>query len=157
MSYETTVFWQYLANVIGDEAVIALFESFPAATSPQASADQLAALPGMQSTFHGFAQAWADRAIADTGGGFLPTTIYIDPGNQTKIDTNLWMTVEAPPLLLQRYLLAFAPESEYEVTTEFGGAGGLASARSWDQLGGWVTCPPKCAWAATSKRSTSTC
>ena len=141
MSYETTVFFQYMANQLGDAAIIALFKSFPVTTSPQANADSLTALPAVQSLFHNFAEAWADRSIADTGGGYLPTTIYIDPQNQAEINPNLWMVLEAPPLLLQRYLLAFAPKYEYQVTTQFGGAAGLASARPWDRLSGWDELP----------------
>jgi hypothetical protein len=141
LSYDATVFFQYLGNTIGDAAVIELFKTFPAANSAQAGADLLAALPGMQSTFHGFAQAWADRAIADTGGGFLPTTVYIDPLNQNLIDTDLWFSVEAPPFLLQRYLLAFAPQNWYEVATRYEGASGLASARFWDSPGRWGELP----------------
>jgi hypothetical protein len=143
MAYENTVFFQYLGSMRGDAAIIQLFQSFAPASSPQASADVLTAQPGMQSLFHDFAQAWADRSIADTGGGYLPTTLYIAGDNQHLINTGLWLALEAPPLSLPRHLLAFAPQSLWQVSTTFGGAPGLESARHWDSLQAWDSLPPE--------------
>ncbi len=142
LSYENTVFFQYLGQTLGNARLIELLKSLPGDSDPKVSADALAAVPGMQTTFHEFAQTWADRQIPDTGGGFLPNTTYIASSDQLVVggpDHQL----EAQPLLLKRYLFIFPPENIYQVSTQFSGAEGMSSARPDYTTGTWANLTPE--------------
>ncbi len=141
LSYENTVFFQYLGNTLGDAEIIAMLKSFPGSPNPRASADALAAYPAMQGLFHTFAEAWADGRITDTGGGYLPNTRYVPAADQLNIvgDTNL--NLETQPLVLKRYLLTFTPETRYKVDATYSGAEGMNSARPEGDPGKWADPP----------------
>lgn len=141
LGYATTVFWQYLGNEIGDAALVELLKSLPGTPDPRVSGQALAARPGMQEHWHGFAQAWADRAIADTGGGFLPNQTVIAPEAQLKAAGNANWPVKAELLVLKRYQLTFTDKSVFAVTDSAAGAAGLAAARADAGSEGWADLP----------------
>ncbi len=140
LSYENTVFFQYLGNVMGNGGLIELLKNLPKSDDPMVTADALAAAPGMQETFHQFAQTWADHRIADTGGGFLSGSTYIAQPNRLNVG-NTSLPLNTVSLMVQRYLLTFTPMSRYQVTTAFFGAAGLNSARPEEAEGGWADFP----------------
>lgn len=71
MDYHNEVFFQYLANQVGDAGVLALIASMPATGDRSAQLAALAAYPDIENIFHEFARAYLDRNIADTGGGLI--------------------------------------------------------------------------------------
>ncbi len=141
LSYETTVFWQYLGNELGDAALMDLLKALPGTPDPRISGQALAARPGLPALWHGFAQAWADHAIADTGGGFLPNQTLFSAKAQLKAAGNAAWPVKAELLVLKRYQLTFMGQSVFEVTNSASGAEGAASSRADGSTGGWADLP----------------
>lgn len=141
LRYETTVFWQYLGNQIGDAALVELLKSLPGTPDPKVSGQALAARPDMQALWHSFAQAWADRAIADTGGGFLPNQTVITPDAKRKAEGNATWPMQAELLVLRRYQLTFTGKGVFAVTHSAAGAAGAASSRVDGARGDWADLP----------------
>ena len=66
MAYETTVFWQYLANRWGDQQVIAALDRL---ADNGARTSALASFDGMDQLWQDFVVAFVADAVLDTGGG----------------------------------------------------------------------------------------
>jgi hypothetical protein len=138
MQYENTTFFQYLSNEISDEGVVAFFKSIPYSKDPQVSIGALADLDNSQAIFHGFAEAWADKMIIDSGGGRLPTQIVIPASDRVQVTESKVINFTALPFLLRRYLVKYATDNVYSISNPTSGTPGVDSARligapqSWD-------------------------
>ncbi len=76
MSYETFVFFQYLANHYGDDQeIINILKTMPTATSSTHvdQAQKLAEVDQMDEIFHQFGRDYFDGKIKDTDGTFIPS------------------------------------------------------------------------------------
>ncbi len=76
MEYSNVVFFQYLANVIGNASVIQFIETMPTTNGIQTQLDALANYPNMSTLFHQFGKQYLDREIADSCEG---TKINVTP------------------------------------------------------------------------------
>ncbi len=79
-SYQNFIFFQFLANEIGHDAIAALVQTLT--TEDQVS--HLTAIDGMLELHHEFAKAMTDREIRDTNGSVIP--YEMTPQNRPKID-----------------------------------------------------------------------
>lgn len=137
--YENTTFFQYLANQISDQGVVDFLESIPYSKDPQVSIGALAGLANFQTLFHSFAEDWADRTIADSGGGILPTEVIIPSSDRVTVRDSQVVNFTAIPFLLKRYLVKYMTDNVYEITNSTSGTSGVDTARllqdpfSWEQ------------------------
>jgi len=138
LDYENFLFFQYLANNVGESEVIRLLSSFNSSTSPGAYAVALnAGLPDFASFYHAFAKDYGDHTIADTGGGMIPTR------NKTNRDYamnrgDLVLTVE--PFTLTFYGLRFPEGRDYTLTSTTAGTG-KDDYRYIEKRGEWFPLP----------------
>ncbi|MEX2161649.1 MAG: hypothetical protein WD751_07000 [Anaerolineales bacterium] len=135
MDYENFIFFQYLANEIGDEGVLRLIGSMP--TAPGASqADALSAFPEIEDLFQNFGRAYLDGQIMDTGGGAIP----VSPQFRDLISFDETFRDAIPPVdrfILRRFKLTFPEERHYEVEVGSEGAEGRNGV-SFGVGGEWV-------------------
>jgi hypothetical protein len=138
MQYQNTTLFQYLANEISDQGLVDFFKSIPYSKDAQTSIAALAGLGDFQNTFHEFSEAWADKAIVDSGGGILPTEIVIPSSNREEVTEDRVINFTAVPFLLGRYLVKYKTDNVYKVSNSTSGTAGNDSARlvgaphSWD-------------------------
>ena len=80
MSYHNFVFFQYMANRIGDQGLISLLKTMSATGGPSAHAAHLADYPDMDGMFQDFVVSFLSEGVADTGGSSIkPAQIAIKP------------------------------------------------------------------------------
>ena len=122
MDYENFIFFQYLANEIGNEGVLRLIGSMP--TSAGASqADALSAFPDIEDLFHNFGRAYLDSQVMDTGGGAIP----VSPQFRDLIIFDETFRDAIPPVdrfILRRFKLTFPEERRYALEVGSEGAEG---------------------------------
>lgn len=140
MDYENFIFFQYLANEIGNAGVLRLIESMPAAAGAS-QADALSAFPDIEELFHNFGRAYLDEQIMDKGIGEVPNTPIPAPPrldglvfNENYVDA----IPEVDRFILQRFKLTFPEERHFELEVGSDGAAGSNGVR----LGGPVTWVP---------------
>jgi hypothetical protein len=146
MSYENWVFFQYLANQVGDAGVLALIQSMPAKGTTADQASQLAAYPNIENLFHQFGRDFVDKKIVDadkptlvpTGWLYVPPQFRLTfgPGDHTV------SLLPAPQFTLSRYGLNFAPGRVYAVKVDESGSPGLYTSRLFPGPANWIPLPP---------------
>lgn len=137
MDYQNFLFFQYLANEIGNAGVLRLIEAMPTAGGAS-QADALAAFPDIEELFHNFGRAYLDGQIMDTGGGMVPGNPRFNDlivFDETYVDA-------IPPVdrfILRRFKLIFPEEHHFEL--EVGSDGGegsngvrLGAAGAWEPM-----------------------
>jgi hypothetical protein len=136
--YENTTFFQYLANQISDQGLVDFLQSIPFSKDPQTSIGALAGLDNFPSLFHDFSEAWADKAIVDSGGGILPTEIVIPSSDRVQVSEDQVVNFTALPFMVKRYLVKYLTDNTYTIRNSTSGTAGEDSARlvgaphSWD-------------------------
>ena len=121
MSYEATVFFQYLGNEKGDEYILGLHDALPAWGSSSQQAEALSAYDDMDTIFHEFGKEYLNGEIEDTGGGNLPFTLTVLAENVYQIEDGSEINASASAFFLARYSLAFESGKEYQIEKEPGG------------------------------------
>jgi len=127
--YENTTFFQHLANSIGNQGVVGFLKGIPLTADHQTSIQALAAIPGIDTIFEEFGQAWADQVIEDSGGLYLPTKVFVSASDRMEIDTSLTVYLSTQPFVLRRYLLIYMPDKIYQAAYSPYGAPGSEAAR----------------------------
>lgn len=145
MSYENSLFFQYVANQQGDGAVLNIISAMPATGNEAAQAATLGSLPNMQALFHDFGRALMDGVIADTSKQLIPTLpLYIQPDHQIVVKEANIRILDAQPFVLSRYEITFAEGHSYNNSrTLKGSAEGYDAARIDVSLFAWTEFPEK--------------
>ncbi|MBI3158084.1 MAG: hypothetical protein HYZ26_00610 [Chloroflexi bacterium] len=125
MTYENSVFFQYLGSRFGSEYIVRLIDAVGYAVESQdAQAAALAGYGDMQTTFHQFGQAYLTDGIIDTGGSPLPINLYFLDENTFPIGAGREVFMSTAPITLQRYILLFEEGREYTVARSTDGEPG---------------------------------
>jgi hypothetical protein len=145
MSYENWIFFQYLANQVGDPGVLALIKSMPVAGTTSDQAAKLATYPNIETMFHQFGRDFVDKKIVDADQPTLVPTgwLYVPPQFRLTFgpgDHSVSL-LSAPPFTLTRYGLNFAPERVYAVTVAESGPTGLYASRLYPGPANWIPLP----------------
>lgn len=103
-AYTNFIFFQYLANIIGDTGIMGLVASLPVSGG---AGDQIAALanyPGMDELYHDFSRAMTDGTVIDASGVVIP---YEAPFKAYEIASAASPLLQAPvkPFGIARYRL----------------------------------------------------
>jgi hypothetical protein len=105
MSYANSVFFQYLGNKLGNQAILDLIGSLPP-NSLEAQWQTLSSYSGMDVLWHDFGELYVQGRIPDTSGPFLPNPW--PQGLGVKITApEAKVEVGALPFTLARRLLVF--------------------------------------------------
>jgi len=146
MSYENWIFFQYLANQVGNVGVLSLIQSMPVTGSTADQAFHLSAFPNIQTLFHQFGRDFVDKKIVDadkptivpTGWLYVPPPFRLTfgPGDHTVSRLN------SPPFVLGRYGLNFAPGRIYTVSVAESGTPGMYASRLFPGVANWIPLPP---------------
>jgi hypothetical protein len=145
MSYENSLFFQYVANQQGNGGVLNIISAMPAQGNEAAQAAALGGLPSMQALFHDFGRGMMDGNIADTSKQLIPTLpFYVQPDHQIIVkEANIRM-LDAEPFVLSRYTITFSEGYSYNVTRVLkGSAEGYDAARLDVGLPAWTEFPEK--------------
>ncbi|MDW3214897.1 MAG: hypothetical protein R8G01_12920 [Ilumatobacteraceae bacterium] len=136
MSYENTVFFQYYANIRGDDATIDLLRTVSAAG---ATVESIASTSGMEKLWRDFVVAGAADAIFDTGGGTvgrLGAVIRLIP-----VDAVQAVELETSPMRAARYAVRYMKGKRYEQNTDESSHVSVAWANEATDLGAWTEMP----------------
>lgn len=117
MSYHNFIFFQYMANHIGDPALISLLETISAAGNTAAQARVLAAYGDMSGMFLDFVVSFMSEGIPDTGGGVIviahpAVTEMIQVSDEDEYE------FEVRPFVAARFGLAYEQEKRFLQTTQ---------------------------------------
>jgi hypothetical protein len=137
MSYENTVFFQYLGGRFGDPWRIEVLDGMP--PDQGAMLSYMANLPDMENVFHDFARAYMEGSIADTGGGLLPGSPLFPPDTSVVFPGAGSLELEARPFHIARARLEFEKERKYQLDLDLAGDPASESARL--PPGGWEPMP----------------
>jgi hypothetical protein len=119
-AYTNSIFFQYLAQRLGNTGVLAVVETLPGGEIPGSGrVDQEIALgsyPNMDAIYHDFAQAMTDGTVVDASGAFIPYPIddrnrptleIAEPGHHVK---------EINPFGVARYRIVVEAGKEADLT-----------------------------------------
>jgi hypothetical protein len=137
MDYDNVVFFQYLANRVGDEGVLQLFASMPGSGDRGAQLSALAAYPGIETLYHDFAKAYLDQQILDTGGGRIGIAPRVH--ERRIFDGSRTEFIPTDSFVLTRALFVFPEHKRYTIGEE--GAEGLLTAAKPLDADGWAALP----------------
>jgi len=142
MDYENFAFFQYLANVQGNDGVLALISAMPAQGTEAAQQAALSKITGMEQLFHAFGRAFVDGTVADTSGAMLPSKpAYVPADHVIPIQEAQIRLLEAEPFVLGRYRLKFAQGTRYTISQVDKGAPASRSARIDLSQSAWTDLP----------------
>jgi hypothetical protein len=139
LTYENFVFYQYLGNQVGNEAILELFANAPVGGASEQQA-YLSGVDGIDLLFHEFAQAYLDGSISDTGGGFVPLSpgygdvFQFGEGEQSK-------PFSTQPFVIVRHQLWFEDDMRFSLLVEDPEADGQHAVRPLAFIGGWRGVP----------------
>jgi hypothetical protein len=139
MTYENTVFFQYLGNRFGDAWLIDLLDGMPTA-GQGAMMSYLAGLEGMDQVFHDFGRAYLEGRINDTGGGALPGKPLVLPEDNVNFPDPGKHRLEARPFHVERARYLFDSERQYDLALDLQGDGALDAAMLLPQSD-WTSLP----------------
>lgn len=129
MSYENWIFFQHLANAVGDDGIIRMLKALPASGGSRQQADSLAGFSDMQNIFHKFGQDYLDGEIRDASGELVPQG-DIDPGQEYEIDASQRFNTRR--FVVHRARLKFPGGSPQTVVIEEEGIEGRTSVQRTD-------------------------
>jgi hypothetical protein len=142
MSYENFGFFQYVANVYGNNTILSMIKDLPAGGDEQAQTAALSKFPNMQFLFNAYAQTFMDGKIADASGELLKTAPpFVRPEYQFSIAKGETLDLGAAPFVISRYALTFEPGHLYALSMVTSGPEGFDTARPQDAPGGWGDIP----------------
>jgi Predicted Zn-dependent protease (DUF2268) len=142
LSYENTVFFQFLANRISNEGIIAFLATLPTAGGTAEQEKALRRYPGFADLFQDFAQSYLDKQIADTSGAMLPVNPTIKPFEPTIVGS-IKLQLLAAPFTIARFAPVFDPGDAFTITTKRSDEPGRNGARVFETTGNWSATLPE--------------
>jgi hypothetical protein len=116
LDYDNFVFFQYLADEQGLNAVLNLIGAMPSTGNEADQAAALSKLSGMDALFHKFGQAFLDGQIIDSSGSAVPTLpAYVLPEDVITVKEAQIRLLGGEPFVLKRYALVFPQGYRYTV------------------------------------------
>lgn len=121
LDYENFLFFQFLANRIGNESVIDLLASLPPEGDEGIYASKLmAAIPDFSDIFQEYAQDYFDRSITDTGGGNVPVRPVPEYTEVVELGS---MSYPVDPFVVPHWRLVFPEGRIYTLSQRSSGSG----------------------------------
>ncbi len=115
MGYENFIFFQDLANRIGDPALIGLLKEMSATGNPAAHATYLANYPEMDGMFQDFVVTFLSSGVADTGGGVIKSSgMYVT--SITTVEDIGSFEFKTTPFVAQRYAVKYVQQKRFFLT-----------------------------------------
>ncbi len=118
IDYPSWLFFQFLANQSGNQAVMNLIELMPESGGVGAQLTALAAYPDIANLFHEFGKAYVEKTIQDAGGGNLPPSIMVNR-RIIRLETTDDYTIPVGDFVLERYLLVFPEDTFHTLSDNF--------------------------------------
>lgn len=117
MSYEASVFFQFLGNEIGNDGILGLFRSLPTSGSFEGQQAALASYADMENLFHKFGKDYLDHKIFDTSGPARPLNPHYP--STTRVTDNGTFTYHTEPFTIGRQKMLFQPgTAQFEIRTD---------------------------------------
>jgi hypothetical protein len=112
MSYHNFIFFQYLANQIGDAELIALLKNMSAAGGTSSQAQVLANYGDMAGMFLDFTVSFMSEGVPDTGGGVIvlehPAVSRLEPVDEENVEK-----FEVRPFVPARFGVSYVQERRF--------------------------------------------
>jgi len=153
-SYDNFGFFQYLANRIGNEGILELIHSLePAAEGDEAAQETLlAAFPGIQDLFVGYAIAFMDGTIVDASGATIPTApAFVLPMFRIDAPDDALLPFGASPFTVTRYGVTFGSRQTYDLQP-MASLSGYNALRPVNDVGQWQDLPAQLHGTCTPRR-----
>lgn len=137
LDYENFLFFQFLANRIGNEELIQVLTSLPSEGDANIYAASLqAGLPDFSGLFQEFAQDYYDRLIADSGGGMVPVMPMPEYTDVIELGST---TYSIDPFVVPHWRLVFPEGRTYTLHQRATGLGKegfetSAASREWGPI-----------------------
>ncbi len=143
MSYDNFAFFQFLANQMTNDLLLAQLRELPTLGDEAQQAAAIAGWPDIQTLFHQFGRAYMDGQIIDTSGAPIPTIPpFIPPEHQIQVNEAQIRQLETGPFILSRYAITFGQGHRYSLAeTLTGSAEGYDAARVDLQGSPWGDLP----------------
>jgi hypothetical protein len=145
MSYDNFGFFQYLANRIGDDGILALIDSLtPAAEGDEADHQaRLAQFPDIDSLFEDYAVAFMDGMILDASQETIPTApVPVLPMFRLDAAGDAIVPFGGQAFTVTRYGLTFGNADGYDLDPMLS-LDGLATLRPLNAAGKWLDVPTR--------------
>ena len=138
MDYPDYLFFQFMADQLGERAVIQLISQMPTGGGRDAQLAALAAYPDIKTLFQNFGRAYLDRSIADTGGGNEPVNPYLSP--EMVLDQNAHVQRPVNDFVVERFVMIFPADTVHTLSETIPPAV-TAVTRPQGGSGGWSPLP----------------
>lgn len=148
LSYNNTVFFQYMANTLTNDGLLKLLHGLPYSGSEQDQAAALSKWPAIEQHFHDFGRAFFDGKIKDSSGALLPSgpPVVLDDDYLSIFESQIRL-MEARPFVLKRVAVFFPQGHRYSISAVTKGSlPGLDAVRRGAAAGfPWGEWPPQLA------------
>jgi hypothetical protein len=155
MSYENWIFFQYLANKVGNQGVLELVKLMPAAGGEAEQAMALSLFANIEALFHQFGRDYVDVKIEDAQKGTMVPTGYLLVPKKFQIaigdQEHQVSLLNTLPFTLTRYGLTFKAKRLISVAVEETGTLGLYGSRLVLAGPNWSALPPAVAGCGATK------
>lgn len=140
MAYENAVFFQHLANNIGDDAVLDTLEQLAASAGGSSSAAVLNRIPDMPTIFNELVVSFLSEGIADTGGSRFD--VGTPTARRRAITAAEEYDFDARPFVATRWTLDYEQKHRFLQGHDDGGAlHGFVEAEQRRDRGAWTLLP----------------
>lgn len=148
LSYNNTVFFQYMANTLTNDGLLKLLHGLPYSGNEQDQAAALSKWPDIDQHFHDFGRAFFDGQIKDSSGALLPSgpPVVLDDDYLSIFESQIRL-MEARPFVLKRVAVFFPQGHRYSISAVTKGSlPGLDAVRRGAAAGfPWAEWPPQLA------------
>jgi hypothetical protein len=149
LSYENFEFFQYLANQLGDNGVIALLQSLPLGGEINDQVAAVSAFPNMEALYHDFGRSYITHGILDSSSEtdkqvFIPNDHLQTTNIKVGASPHQTIPIEASTFTIMKRVLIYQQEQLYDVqvTETDSNPEGLNAA--WiEEPGVWTDIPPE--------------
>lgn len=155
MSYENWIFFQFLANKVGNQGVLELVKLMPASGGEAEQAAALILFANIETLFHQFGRDYVDVKIEDAKKGTMVPTGYLMVPKKFQIpigdQEHQVSLLNTLPFTLTRYGLTFKTKRLIGVATEETGTPGNYGSRLVFASPNWSPLPPAVAGCGATK------
>jgi hypothetical protein len=143
MSYENFIFFQHLANHIGNQGLVDLLEEMSFKGGSDAHAAYLADISYMPGLFQDLFVTFASTGVPDSGGGVIAPEEGVAVREKRPIDDEGDFAFEAEPWVGARYGLSYDEEKRFVQEAEEDGVGnyGIVEAKLRRDRSAWSSLP----------------
>jgi hypothetical protein len=155
IAYGNFIFFQFLANRVGNPGVLSLLRSMPLSGGEDEQRAALAGFPNIAALFQDFAQDFWDRTILDTNGAARIAGFSNAPVLETfRVNDTSTQNMFAPQFQMRRYGVVVNADKGFGIALTASGPAGHSAAEPNGLVGTWGALPAAFPCGATPRAYT---